>query len=279
MTLAEILASQRCWAESRWPGHVGARAPSLTDNLIMPMDEDVHRQFQGGAGGELGTERAPGKMWSLRSSSALAYNFLAPWRGQDLQPLAEAFGRRIEGPPITFERPFPHGLPPQQGRQAIPPNLDVAIGGQLPLAIECKFTEPYGADKTGDCLKAAYFDGGHKRWNDVGLPECQRLAENLGKELSYHRLDAAQLLKHLLGLAYTTQAAPRLLCLWFDDGSALAHQHRRELEQFGAMLDNCIEFAAVTYQEAFAVLRRLSEPRAGYIRYLEERYFPVAPEA
>lgn len=279
MALVDILATQQRWATLRWPGHVGARAPSLTANLIMPMDDDVRRQFQGGAGGELGTEQLPGKMWSLRSSSALAYNFLAPWRGQDLQRLAAAFGRRIDGPPITFERPFPHGLPPQQGRQAIPPNLDLAIGDQLPLAIECKFTEPYGADKAGDCLKAAYFDGGQKRWSDVGLPECQRLAENLGKELSYRRLDAAQLLKHLLGLAYSTQAAPRLLCLWFDDGSALAQEHRRELDQFAALLDHSIEFSAITYQEAFAVLRKLPEPRAGYVRYLEERYFPVAPEA
>lgn len=273
MALIDIQARQQRWAETMWPGHSGARAPSLADNLFVPMDEEVRRQFQAGAGGELGADEMPGKMCSLRSSSALAYNFFAPWRQVELGHLATALGRRIDGPPITFERTFPHGLPPQNGRLAIPPNMDVAIGDSVPLAIECKFTEPYGSDKAGDRLKAAYFEGGLKRWSAEGLPKCQRLAEALGTELLYQRLDAAQLLKHLLGLAHSTRAAPRLLCLWFDDDSQQARVHRAELESFAAQLDRDIEFSAVTYQEAFARLRELPEPRSGYLRYLEERYF------
>lgn len=264
------------WAKKRWPGHQGIRAPSLGENLIMPMDDEVRVQFLGGAGGELGTAAMPGKMWSLCSSSALAYNFFAPWRGLDLQPLSKALGVQISGSAISFERPFPHGLPPKNGRAPIPPNLDVVLGDEVPLAIECKFTEPYGSDKSSDSLKDAYFDGGLKRWAAEGLPRCQQLAEILGKDLQFRRLDAAQLLKHLLGIAHFTKAAPRLLCLWFDDGSNIAHEHRRELTRFAPMLDESIKFTSLTYQEAFAALRRTPEPRVGYFQYLEERYFTCA---
>jgi hypothetical protein len=257
VSLKDILSAQLRWAEKCWPGHQGIRAPSLEDNLIMPMDEVVRAQFQGGAGGEMGSKAVPGKMYSLRSSSALA----------------TALGQRIDEPPLTFERSFPHGLAPYKGRHQIPPNLDVAIGELLPLAIECKFTEPYETEKSGDFLKDAYFDGGLKRWTAEGLPECQRMAEALGKDLRFRRLDAAQLLKHLLGIAYSTKATPRLLCLWFDDGSDQAREHCAELEQFAGSLDKAVEFATLSYQEAFATLRRGREPRPGYFQYLGERYF------
>jgi hypothetical protein len=159
------------------------------------------------------------------------------------------------------------------GRRSTPPNLDVAIGGLSPLAIESKFTEPYGGQKVIKPLDPKYFDGGRRRWEEVGLPRCQVMAQGIGTQLHFQRLDAAQLLKHLLGLAYTTRASPRLLCLWFDTGCEVARIHREELERFAAELDDLVEFAALTYQEAFAVLLQGSEPWPGHFQYLSGRYF------
>jgi hypothetical protein len=217
----------------------------------MPMDSEVFAQFQRGSGGEMGTAERPGKMHSLNSSSALAYNFFAPWRGKiDLQPFADAMNRRLDAP-IEFERQFPHGLKDEHGRDATPPNLDVAIGGEQPLAIECKFMAPYyGFARSKNFLKPAYFEGNLRRWADEGLTKCQDMAEALGQGLQFRCLDAAQLLKHLLGIAHATKRAPRLLCLWFDNGSTQACDHGAELEKFAGLLDDAVKFSALTYQAA-----------------------------
>jgi hypothetical protein len=78
MPLNTLLKTQQCWAQCRWPGHSGPRAPSLTVNLIRPMSEETEQEFQAGSGGELGRKGRPGKMSSLRSSSALSYNVFGP---------------------------------------------------------------------------------------------------------------------------------------------------------------------------------------------------------
>jgi hypothetical protein len=275
MPLEQIVSEQMLWAQKRWPGHTGIRAPSLNDNLFIPMDSDVRAQFDGGSGGETGSTKRPGKMHSLRSSSALAYNFFAPWRGSDLAPLAAALRQRIDEPPISFERQFPHGLLKANRAPSTPPNIDVAIGGLRPLAIESKFTEPYDGQKATKPLDPKYFAGERRRWEEVGLPRCQAIAQSIGTQLHFQRLDVAQLLKHLLGLAYTTKATPRLLCLWFDSGCEVAQIHREELRKFSELLDDSVEFAALTYQEAFAVLLQGAEPWPGHFQYLSDRYFDI----
>ena len=132
MPLDAIIRAQLSWAKSCWPAHADRRAPSLDANLILPMPPEVRGQCEAGGGGELGTPRRPGKMSSLRSSSALAYNFFAPWIGHDLHPLAAALGHQRDDDTLQFERKFPHGL------STMPPNLDVTLDNQQPrpLAIE-----------------------------------------------------------------------------------------------------------------------------------------------
>src|SRR5438067_6364168 len=131
MPLNEISASQHHWARTRWPGRAGLRVPTLDDNLIIPITSDVRAEFESGGGKELGTLERPGKMYSLGSSSALAYNFFAPWRGHDLHPLSVAFGTPIVERTLRFEHKWAHGLSTE------PPNLDVALDvDQLrPLAV------------------------------------------------------------------------------------------------------------------------------------------------
>lgn len=269
MPLEAVVSRQTRWAAEYWPGHSGKRAPSLEANLIMPMSDEIRSQFSGGSGGELGTLERPGKMSSLRSSSALAYNFFAPWAGGDLRPLASALGERVADATLRFERKFPHGL------SSTPPNIDVTLDNDQaqPLAIECKFTEPFGAAKVCTPVQAKYFVGNRYRWLEAGLPKCQALAESIGKSAHFQRLGVGQLLKHLLGIALTTEKPPRLLCLWFDTACEESREHRLEINRFAQCLDDAIDFRALTYQEVFAALRREPEPIPDYFRYLERRYF------
>ena len=272
MPLSSIIATQALWASRRWPAHTGRRAPALEANLILPMASEVRRQFAAGGGSELPMDGKPGKMTSLRSSSALAYNFFAPWlRAADLGPLAQALDVALVDSTVTFERKFPHGLPSE------PPNLDVALDNDQarPLAIECKFTEPYGNKGSHPPLSDKYFADGRKRWADVGLQKCQPLAEAIGRDVSFVRLGAGQLLKHLLGLAFTTKAPPRLLCLWYDSRCEEAAQHAEELGRFRGLIDGDVDFRITTYQWAFERLERSSEPVPGYVDYLADRYFAV----
>ncbi len=173
-------------------------------------------------------------MSSLRSSSALAYNFFVPWLGHDLRPLAATLGHQVKDRTLRFERKFPHGL------LSTPPNIDVTLDNDQPrpLALECKFTEPYGIKKSHPPLGRKYFASGRARWAEQGLPRCQRLAESIGQSVEFRRLGVGQLLKHILGLAWTTKQAPRLVCLWFDAKCEEASEHRGELDRFSDYLDS-----------------------------------------
>jgi hypothetical protein len=269
MPLPEIIQAQLDWAASKWPGHSAPRAPSLADNLICPMSDSIHAQFEQGSGGELGLDGKPGKMSSLRSSSALGYNFFAPWSGRNLSPLAAALRTTARTSLVHFEQKFPHGL------GSMPPNLDVVLDldEPSPLGIECKFTEPYGPKQEHAALAEKYFVGDRLRWTELGMPRCQTLAREIGRSIQFKRLSADQLLKHLLGLAHTTKHSPRLRYVWFDSGCSEAEEHREEVQRFAQHIGDEIDFAALTYQAVFASLQGDSEPMPGYFSYLGDRYF------
>lgn len=271
MPLDALIHSQAAWARSKWPGHSAKRAPSLEANLIIPLDAESRKEFAAGSGGELGTQGKPGNMSSLRSSSALCFNVFGPWRGQPFAPLTAALRGSVNTPSLRFEQKFRHGL------RGTPPNLDVALGleDSRPVGIECKFTEPYGPKHDHPALDPKYFAGGRARWAErwVQLPRCQKLVESVGNGMPFKRLGVGQLLKHLLGLAHTTKAAPRLRYVWFDSKCDEAREHREELARFTAAIDQDVDFVAMTYQDLLAELRRSPEPEPGYFAYLDRRYF------
>ncbi len=292
MTLRRILRQQRKWAQA----HIALRDmqgvlddiyfADIDDNLFRPLQPETRAEFEAADGDELGRPgqaRRP-KLCSLRSSSALALNFFAPWRGQDLTPLGDALGVRGHFQELRFEQKFEHGLPPKW------PNLDVVLAPNppaQPLAIECKFTEPFARPKDPARRRSAPLadkyllgaDGLQRplgRWEELGLSRCQALAERLGRSVFYDRLGAGQLLKHILGLAFTSQlqhryGPVRLLYLWYDPGTAEAREHAAEAADFARRLDSVVDFQVRTYQQVFA--RFGSHANPAHVDYLRARYF------
>jgi hypothetical protein len=251
--------------------HLETRTFARRESHRSALSPDSRADFDAGSGRELGRHGKPGKMSSLRPSSALSYNVFGPWRGLDLQPIGAALHATVQSRQLRFEQKFPHGL------RSTPPHVDVVLDGEepRPLGIECKFTEPYGTKEEHAPLDPKYFAGDRSRWTEVDLPKCQALAISVGTMRSFRRLSVGQLLKHLLGLARTTQRVPRLRYVWFDSLCSEAQEHRVELNRFEEQIDRSIDFAAVTYQELAGSLRGWPEPVAGYHSYLTERYFVV----
>ncbi len=212
-------------------------------------------------------------MRALLSSSALAVNFFDPWRSIDKASLGAALQVGAPVADLRFEyvcRNYPVG--PRS------PNLDLlaTLANGRRVAIESKFAEPYRSPGRDAKLAAKYFKTQDGYWTHVGLSKAQSVAETLRARWEY--LDAAQLLKHMLGLA-NDGCASVLLYLWFDTGLEDAVQHRREIGMFAeAVRGDHLEFRALTYQEAFDALEPPSSPAGGWHDYMATRYFNV-PEA
>jgi len=280
--LTSILNTQHAWAALNHVDVDRGCTRTLEDNLFCcPMHADTLEEFRAGSGDETGrttTGKKRAKMLSLRSSSVLAVNVFDHWRGRDLTQLADALESPGKYGNLKFEQPFNHGL--SSGK----PHLDVVLyssDGRRPLAIEAKFAEPYDVkkDERSPPIHAKYFASGRKRWAEVELPCCQELAEHLGTRTFYHRLGAAQLLKHLLGLAHdddghaTPDRSVSLLYLWFDTGCAEAKEHQDEIEDFGTRIDSGVDFRSMTYQNLFEQLAVDAPTARDYVDYLRTRYF------
>jgi len=88
----------------------------------------------------------------------------------------------------------------------------------------------------------------------------------------FRRLDAAQLLKHMLGLA-SQESRGSLLYLWYEYPGAEAAEHRKEIEEFGTALRPELGFRSLTYQQVLNdLLPRLGVEAIEYVRYLSDRY-------
>jgi len=277
--LKSIRCQQRKWAGEENISPKGYRR-KLKDNLFQNLDNRTRHDFERADGNEL-----YGKMNAVHSSSALACNFFDYWRSvENSFPLAEALKFYAKIIDIKFEMKFDHGLRTNR------PNLDVVLTGsnRAILAIESKFTEPFSGSKNKKIIKFEYFsDGKHGddgRWSQLGLSGCQDLAESLRQEHCYKYLDAAQLLKHMLGLAKWGEESGKnwaLLYLWFNPGEPEADSHEDEIERFANAVrrdDGRVgdrgEFRAMTYQKLFKKLsKKLDTSHEEYRKYLAQRYF------
>lgn len=250
----------------------------LRQNLFEPLLEENRDQFALGNGQEvLGSEGSPAKMQALHSSSALGVNIFQYWQKRGLlDQIAAACGfcnRTSQySDRLVFEDKYQI-----KSKFVIPPNIDVVIHNKHNspyelFAVECKFSEAYGGRAHGG-LKPRYLLE-VDLWR--GLDALGALAKEISpKDNHYQYLDAAQLIKHILGLkAQVGKDKFRLLYLWYDVLGQEGADHRAEVEDFrvAAKADG-IHFHAMTYQELIFILDRYyRDEHPEYIKYLTERY-------
>ncbi len=171
-------ARQACVAPFDQLGYLSRYDQNLIDGLPL---ESIVFDFAAGAGKEL-----HGKLCAAHSSAALAVNTFGPWRGD---PRALRIGGVTGFESMRFEATCPTGL------GGTPPHLDLLADGDLPVAIESKCTEwmeprPAQFSASYDRLRASH---GHSLW----FTQIERLRLN---PTCYRYVDAAQLVKHALGL-------------------------------------------------------------------------------
>lgn len=269
---SEILRKQLAWAaEAGLEPDERGYLKSYEQNLFQPLKSQSKLAFGQGSGSELlDRPTGPAKMRALHSSSALAVNFFDAWVGEDNNALMEAFGLDLEPATIRFEAQYPTGLPGN------PPNVDVVFELQrgLVVGIESKFTEWLTPKSTGKpTFKEKYFPSGSGLWERVGLPETQRLAEDVqSKAITFRYLDAPQLIKHALGLATHCDNDFRLFYVYYDGTGDEAEGHRAEIRAFAERLRVELRFEAFSYQELIMRLQRRAGVPAPYLDYLRARY-------
>lgn len=302
-----IKQKQSSWAQRQGfelvSGTIGADGEktylqNVADNLFEPLTQDSADSYNAGDGGETkDTANRLAKMKAVHSSSAIVVNLFQYWKGKDISPLMYALNLRRKPYPDTItenagtDAPDVSEISPKENAAKIyfekkfrisddtvsfrkPANLDVVIEEPLcHTAIESKFTEPYGNSHEG--LREAYIRN-ESLWTE--LPNLYDLAKQISPDNKlFKHLDAAQLVKHILGLSanYREKRVKfRLLYLWYDVLGEEGAEHRREIEQFASIAkkDNIL-FRHITYQEVIATLAKdYREGNEAYIDYLTERY-------
>jgi hypothetical protein len=111
-------------------------------------------------------------------------------------------------------------------------------------------------------------------------PGCQALAARLQVQDSpFAQLDAAQLLKHALGLANAGSGRYSLWYIFLDITSAESRRHRQDLTAFADAVDEVLGFRWITYQDLMAALRQQSGPGdLAYVEYLMARYGAISAQ-
>lgn len=169
---------------------------------------------------------------------------------------------------LRFEKRLPHGL------RSEPPNLDVVIrGSDVLVAIESKCTE-YLRGKRGE-FKPAYDPLVEK------MEAGWRAVFQIIREQPDHfgGLDAAQLVKHYLGIRHSaTEHRKVLLYLFWEPLNAHSlpafKDHRRRIAEFSEMVQGSeVKFQNQSYPELWRSWSSgASSVVSEHLRQLEKRY-------
>jgi hypothetical protein len=267
-----LLRRQRSWARrAGLTVDASGYVPAVSANLRQALSPAALADFRARGAAEFhDSEKHAARMRAVHSSMALAVNVFDHWNRADPVPLAEALG--VAGPVrrLVFEPHLPMGL---AGNPASPDIL-VEFGDGGLMAIECKFSEWLVPKRQrGKVFRDRYFPPGPGAWCAAGLPACQVLADDLQSGREYCRyLDAAQLLKHTLGLS-AGGSRWSLLYLYFDWPGSIQRSHRVELDRIGARVAGETGWRSMTYQSLVARLSASGAPvEQGYLGYLQARY-------
>ena len=273
----------RAWARRHGielQGSAGIRGePNYTKSVELNVFQGVlhpstRASFEAGRGGEV-TGDIP-KLCALHSSASLAVNLFQYWicRGDYvmLAKLLDIPSRGIEA--VTFERKYSVCDDWSTRGFSEPPHLDLGVDyhGGSRVGVECKLFEPFGRLEHAP-LKAPYLQLADV-WADI--PRWRALEGELAEGTAvFHRLGAAQLIRHILGLKFGTAAAKvRLVYLYYDALGEEAQEHRREIARFQeAVASDPVRFVPLSVQEFLVrAVRQLGSEHRAYIDYLTERY-------
>lgn len=247
-------------------GYVLSRTHNLLAGVRM---EDFETELADGAGGELvATTHAKPKFHAVHSSAALTVNCFAPFKRnlQDLSILGEAGFEHLE-----FERKFNTGL-------RSPAHLDVVVtNARSIICLETKFTETFTKHTANFGVS---YKKRHERWCSVWVAQM----ESLQAHSQYEYLDAAQVVKHALGIGRSSQKIkPKLFYLYWHPVDAeqceyCANQHvkhQKEIKEFArAVAGATPSFYAMSYHELWAEWERNNPPAwlKSHIKNLRARY-------
>jgi hypothetical protein len=217
-------------------GYVSEAAHNLVPGIRLT---DFEADLRQGDGNEM-----EGKFRAAYLSSALGVNNFAPFKTN-----VAALSLPRSGPftSLQFERKCPHGL---AGRRS--PNLDILVEGPNGVvAIESKCLE-YLSPHSAKFAPAYEREIQDARRQSAWFEEMKHLIQEPHR---YRWLDAAQLVKHAFGLAYTFPGRPvTLLYLFWEPSNPDSHpifaEHRAEIARFKAAIrSDGLSFLAMSYPE------------------------------
>lgn len=256
-------------------GYVLDPQDNLLDGIVL---NEFRHAFDSGAGQELGAirgdEYVPGKFCAAYSSSALAANHFAPFATRLVPVLGTWQNLNLDG----FEVAFPTGL------RGIPPHLDVLMSSNtVRTAFESKCLEylrPKSASarqKSADRLRDKYLVGiTDKRRDGPWFAELTQLASDPSR---YRYLDAAQLIKHALGLLNSADVRPTTLLYLYWEPLDAGHSpvfiaHRNEISTFAIRVNDAgLSFETMSYPELWDQWEAVDDPfLAAHVIALRRRY-------
>ena len=241
----------------------------------------------------------PAKFCAAYSSSALAVNTFGPLKHAPTELCVAGLGGFTRS--LTFEKKCPNGLKEDNGRPSRPPHLDVLLEeDNRILAIESKFIEPISSKNQKFSPKyEAPFRGSSEHSPDAEpgwarLYEAVLAMKKLSKDKQrFQRLDAAQLIKHYLGLHVTYRGKPvTLVYLFWEPTNASElepyHRHSAEVCDFTEALKPAVShvrFKALSYRDLWdewendsrwlGMAAHLSRLRTRYDLRLSEQRHPL----
>lgn len=284
MTLRKrILTQLERGCRSRYPtADIDDRGylPATKDNLLDSINfELVAEDFGSAAGQEMYVRESKSgkrpKMAALHSSSALAVNAFGPWRAD---PASLSLAKHAGFHGLRFEAKLPILA------RGTPPHLDLlAVSGNAVVAVESKFTEHLSRHSAHFAESYDAFWAGR----DSG-PWYQEMKRLRAHAAAYVHLDAAQLIKHYMGLrrrmdreadpAWTDGNVTLLYLYWEPENADEIFEfcsHREEVDDFSARVaSDDIKFIALSYPDLFGQWSAFQQPDwlPSHLQRLKQRY-------
>ncbi len=249
----------------KYPQYVREIEENLVPGVARAMFEP---ELSGGAGKELEwVDHEPPKFCAAFSSSALVVNTFARFK---TDPPALSIGEHKEFSSIEFEKACPTGL------QGTPPHLDLlALSGGAVLGVESKCTESLTRKeaKFAHSYETLVEEISDEHWKSV-------YRELKADPRAFQHLDAAQLVKHYLGLrkSYPQQRITLMYLFWEPLNASsydVFRSHRKEIAQFSSAISgSSVAFQAQSYPELWRDWDRRSEPEwlGEHVANLRGRY-------